>query len=43
MDTLLNRLYYGQINEAEQNPKVKQTGKELETYVIAPGSERCRS
>ena len=32
MDTLLNRLYYGQINEAEKNPKVKQTGKELETY-----------
>lgn len=32
MDTLLNRLYYGQINEAEKNPKVKQAGKELETY-----------
>ena len=32
MDTLLNRLYYGQINEAEKNPKVKQTDKELETY-----------
>lgn len=32
MDTLLNRLYYGQINEAEQNPKIKHTGKELETY-----------
>lgn len=32
MDTLLNRLYYGQINEAEKNPMVKQTGKELETY-----------
>ena len=32
MDTLLNRLYYGQINEAEKNPTVNQTGKELETY-----------
>ena len=32
MDTLLNRLYYGQINEAEKNPMVNQTGKELETY-----------
>ena len=32
MDTLLNRLYYGQINEAEKKPKIKQTGKELETY-----------
>ena len=32
MDTLLNRLYYGQINEAEKKTKIKQTGKELETY-----------
>ena len=32
MDTLLNRLYYGQINEAEQKPKVKKSDKELETY-----------
>ena len=32
MDTLLNCLYYGQINEAEKKPKIKQTGKELETY-----------
>lgn len=34
MDTLLNLLYYGQINEADKSPKPQTPDKELQTYDI---------